>query len=155
MKHLIESLTSNIGIGREPYNKKFLEKIFDSNESDFFEKLCDYIGIRYSTKLHNRVLAIAREFEDGAVVPKRLDYTINYVSMDIDTSRDKFPLDLADMTIDEGLFVIELDCFKDVYKELDKMFSKYTTITFNIYKDKRMPYRYYNWIDCTIALDTI
>ena len=155
MKRLIESLTSNIGIGRESYNKQFLKKIFSSNESDFFEKLCSYIGIRYSIKLRNRVLAIAREFEDGAVVPKWLDYTINSVSMDIDTTQDKFPLDLADMTLDEGLFVIELDCFKDVYKELDKMFSKYTTTFFNIYEDKRLPYWYYSWKDCNIALDTI
>ncbi len=155
MKHLIESLTGNIGLGRESYNKQFLKKIFGSKDSDFFERLCGYIGIRYSIKLRNRVLAIAREFESDAVVPKWLDYTINSVSMNIDTSQDKFPLDLADMTLDEGLFVIELDCFKDVYKELDKMFNKYTTTFFDIYEDKRLQYRYYSWKDCTIALDTI
>ena len=156
MKHLSESLTKNLGIGRESYNKQFLKKIFGSNESDFFEKLCHHIGIKESNKLFDEVKKLViKKLDKDADILKRINYGFTTAFIYIKNSEGNFILDLADMVRNEGIYVIELDCFKDVYKELDKMFSKYTNTYFERLGEKRIPYRMYNWKDCTIALDTI
>ncbi len=155
MKHLIESLTGNIGLGRESYNKQILKRIF-KDDSEFFERLCHHIGIKESNKLFDEVKKLViKKLDKDADIFKRIDYDNVIASISIEGSEYDFPLALADMTIDEGLFVIELDCFKDVYKELNKMFSKYTNTSFETRDGTRLPYRMYDWKDCTIALDTI
>ena len=145
-----------MGIGIEAYNRHILEKIFSHPDKAFFKKLCRRIGIEGSNKLFDEAKRLAdNKLDKGANIFKTIDHKEFTASIDIEGTRDDFPLDLVFITPNKGLFVIEMNCLKETYKELNKMFSKYTPTSFDIYEGHRLAYRRYDWKDCTTALDTI
>lgn len=153
---LYESLIKNIGIGREAYNMNFMRNVYSKPDLKFFEKFCHHIGIEPSNKLFDEAeKLITSKIDKGADIFQEIIYDPFMTLIEINGSKNDYYLDLANFANNKKFHVIELNCFKDVYKELDKIFDKYNPTSFEVYEGKRLPYRLYEWKDCKIDLADI